>query len=418
MGTSKTVAMVDAYVPTRRLAPVFHEAGYRVVRVQSTPEPPLVYQGPFDLSPYAGNIVHTGDFAGTLDAVASYEPEAVVAGGEIGVEFADRLSEALGLCTNGTALSPARRDKYLQIETLRRAGLRATRQLLVTDPDALSLWHKEIGGRIVVKPIRSAAGDGVHFCATPEESVAAYHEILGSQNIFSNRNDAVVAQEYLLGGEYVVDTVTCDGQHHVTDIWKYEKLEANGILDLTCGVRLLPRHGDAQQALVPYAFDVLDALGIRYGAAHLEIKLTPDGPCLVEVGCRMAGLDLPGFCQIAIGEGQLEWIVDAYVRPERFMDRVKDDYQIRQHFVSAWTVSTVDAPLRSYPYLAQIERLESLYDIRPVVRPGGRLRRTIDDLTTPLIVNLTHPVEEIVVRDFGTIRFLDGPSFYELGEDG
>jgi biotin carboxylase len=408
------VVMVDAYAPTRRLAPVFHEAGCQVVRVQSTATPPLVYQGDFDLSPYAGNVVHRGDLDETLAAVGSYDPVAVVAGGEVGVEFADLLSDALGLASNGTALSVARRDKYVQIETLRAAGLRATRQLLVSSAAELAAWHAERGGRIVVKPIRSAAGDGVHFCTTPEESVAAYHAILGSENIFSNRNDAVVAQEYLYGGEFVVDTVSCDGQHHVTDIWKYEKLTANGITDLTCGVRLLPRHGDAQAELVPYAFDVLDALGIRYGAAHLEIKLTPDGPCLVEVGCRMAGLDLPGFCQPALGEGQLEWIVDAYVRPARFAARAKDGYEIRKHVVSAWAVSTMDATLTSYPCLPVLENFESLYDIRPLVRPGGRLRRTVDDLTTPLIVNLMHPIEEVVDRDFGTFRYLDGPAFYEV----
>jgi biotin carboxylase len=417
MSASRTVVMVDAYTPTRRLAPVFHRAGYQVVRVQSTPEPPLVYQGAFDLAPYAANIVHTGDLDATLDAIRGHDPVAVVAGGEIGVEFADLLGAELGLPGNGTALSVARRDKYVQIETVRAAGLRATRQLLVESADHLAAWHDEHGGRIVVKPIRSAAGDGVHFCASPRESVAAYRKILGSENIFSRRNEAVVAQEYLVGGEYVVDTVSCDGSHHVTDIWKYDKLTANGIVDLTCGVRLLPRHGAVQQALVPYAYGVLDALGIRYGAAHLEIKLTPDGPCLVEVGARMAGLDLPGFCQPALGEGQLEWIVDAYVRPERFAARAGTAYEIRKHVVSAWAVSTVEAPLRSYPMMGVIEGLESLYDIRPVVAPGGRLRRTVDDLSTPLIVNLMHPVEEVVDRDFGTFRYLDGPAFYELAED-
>ena len=417
MNAAKSVVMVDAYAPTRRLAPVFHEAGYQVIRVQSTPRPPLVYEGDFDLSPYAANIVHSGDLDATLRAIRVHEPVAVVAGGELGVEFADRLSSMLGLHTNGTALSPARRDKYVQIETLRAAGLRATEQLLVRDAGQLAAWHAERGGRIVVKPIRSAAGDGVHFCSTPDESVAAYHEILGAENIFSNRNDAVVAQEYLVGGEYVVDTVSSDGQHHVTDIWKYEKLTANGIVDLSCGVRLLPRHGPAQAALVPYALDVLDAPGIAYGAAHLEIKLTPDGPCLVEAAARMAGFDHPGSCQLAIGESQLEWIVDAYVRPERFAARVKEDYEIRQHFVTALCVSTLDGRLESYPLLPAVQALESLHAIRPVVRPGGRLRRTVDDLSTPLIVDLMHPVEEVVLRDFGTLRYLDGPAFYQLAEE-
>jgi hypothetical protein len=302
-------------------------------------------------------------------------------------------------------------------ETVRAAGLRATEQLLVQDAASLAAWHEQRGGQIVVKPIRSAAGDCVSFCDTPADSVAAYERILATDNVFSIRNEGVVAQEYLVGGEYVVDTVSRDGQHHVTDFWKYDKITANGITDLTVGCTLLPRRGEVQDALLPYACDVLDALGIAYGAAHMEVKLTPTGPCLVEVGARMAGLDLPYFDQVCIGEGQLEWIVDAYVRPERFEARWKDEYVINKHFCSVWTVSHLEgAQLRSYPYMPIIERLSSLHDIRPVVAPGGRLRRTVDDLTTPLIVNLCHEIEELVVRDFGTIRYLDGPSFYELDE--
>lgn len=417
MSTQKHVAIVDVYAPNRRLAPAFREAGYNVVRVQSTPEPPLVYRSaPFDLSPYVANIAHDGDLDATVAALSAFAPEAVIAGGELGVELADALGEAMGLPGNGTALSQARRDKYVQIEALRAAGLRAARQILVSGPAELADWHRSIGGRIVVKPVRSAAGDGVSFCDTPGESVAAYHRILGADNVFSERNEAVVAQEYLVGGEYVVNTVSRDGQHRVTDLWKYVNLSANGIPDLTCGVRLLPRHGAAQDAVVPYALDVLDALGIAWGAAHLEVKLTPDGPCLVEVGARMAGLDMPFYAAHCAGDGQKEWMVDAYARPERFEARWKDDYDLSRHFVTALTVSTQDGVLRGYPLMDRVERLESLYDIRPQVKPGGVLRRTVDDMTTPMIVNLCHEEEEIVDRDFGTLRYLDGPGFYDLTE--
>jgi biotin carboxylase len=173
----------------------------------------------------------------------------------------------------------------------------------VQDAASLAAWHEQRGGQIVVKPIRSAAGDCVSFCDTPADSVAAYERILATDNVFSIRNEGVVAQEYLVGGEYVVDTVSRDGQHHVTDFWKYDKITANGITDLTVGCTLLPRRGEVQDALLPYACDVLDALGIAYGAAHMEVKLTPTGPCLVEVGARMAGLDLPYFDQVCIRRG-------------------------------------------------------------------------------------------------------------------
>lgn len=417
MSTQKHVVIVDAYAPNRRLAPEFRKAGYEVVRVQSTAEAPVVYADAFDMSPYAANVVHDGDLAATVAALEPYAPEVVVSGGEMGVELADELSEAMGVLSNGTALSPARRDKYVQMETVRAAGLRATRQLLVEDAEQLADWHRAVGGRIVVKPVRSAAGDGVAFCETPEESVAAYRAILGARNVFSYVNEAAIAQEYLVGGEYVVDTVSRDGQHHVTDMWKYEKLSANGILDLTCGLRLLPRHGEVQDQIVPYALEVLDALGVAHGAAHLEVKLTPDGPSLVEAGTRIAGLDMPHYSRLSIGEGQLEWVVDAYLRPERFAARWKEDYELRNHFVSAMGVSTMEGELRSYPRLKDLEGLESMHDIRQLVAPGQPLRPTVDDMSCPLVVNLSHPVEDVVIRDFGTFRHLDGTAFYDLAGD-
>lgn len=417
MSTQRRVVIVDAYAPTRRLAPEFVKAGFEVVRVQSTPEPPVVYRAPFDLSPYIANVVHLGDLDATARALSAYAPVAVLPGGEMGVELADRLSEAMGLATNGTALSPARRDKYLQMEAVRAAGLRATRQILVADAGHLAAWHAEVGGTVVVKPVRSAAGDGVSFCDTPEEAVAAYHRILGAENVFSVRNEAVIAQEYLAGGEYIVDTVSREGRHYVSDIWKYDKLTANGVRDLMAGIRLLPRRGEAQDRVVPYALEVLDALGIQIGAAHIEIKLTPDGPCLVELGARMPGVDLPFHSQECMGgEGQLQWIVDAYARPERFDDRWKDDYKLTHYFGQAWSVATEEGTVAGYPLLAAAEALPAHYDTKVVVQPGERLRRTVDDMTCPVIVCYRHPVEEYVLRDCATFRQLDGPGFYELAE--
>jgi hypothetical protein len=48
------------------------------------------------------------------------------------------------------------------------------------------------------------------------------------------------------------------------------------------------------------------------------------------------------------------------------------------------------------------------------VPPGVTIAQTVDDTTYPVIVNLMHEVEEIVNRDMGTIRYLDGGGFYEI----
>lgn len=414
MSTKGYVAIVDTYAPTRRLAPLFRAAGYGCVRVQSTVDVPAIYQSSFSLDDYVANIVHSGSVEETLRELGEYRPVAVLAGGEIGVELADVLSERLGLATNGTALSAARRDKYTMIETVRAAGLHTAQQLRISCEDDLRAWHERLGGTAVVKPARSAASEGIHFCDSPEESVAAYHKLLGTTNIFSERNDSVIAQEYLLGTEYIVNTASRAGRHRVCDIWRTTRVSVNGVVDLLAGLYILPYRGAVQDQLVRYACRVLDAVGLRYGPAHIEIKMTPDGPCLIEIGARIGGGDNPYYAELATGQSQLNWGVDAYVRPDRFDSRYQDGYQIRHHFASVAMLSPYEGTLRSYPFMDVVQGLPSLCEIRTAVRPGDRLRPSIDDTTYPMVVNLRHEVEEIVMRDMETLRYLDGHAFYEL----
>jgi hypothetical protein len=399
----------------RHIAPAFIQAGYSCVRVQSSPNPPAVYRSSRPtLENYAANLVHDGDLAATVRGLSAYDPVAVVAGGEYGVAFADVLGEALGLPSNGTVLSHARRDKAAMAEAVAAAGLRTARQLRAETEAELVEWHRKTGGRIVVKPLSSAGGDGVAFCDTPEQSAAAFRRIVGAEDIFSLPNTAVLAQEYLVGTEYIVNTASCDGAHHVAEIWRSARFDVNGIRDLSGGCYLVPRNGEVQAALVEYAFGVLDALGIRHGPAHVELKLTPQGPCLIEAGARLSGGDLPHYARLATGESQLDWALDAYVRPKRFAARRGLPYEIDRHFAWVALISPVSGKLKGYRNMDAVRSLESFREMWELARPGGEIKKTIDDTTYPVIINLMHEVEEVVLRDMGTIRYLDGMGFYEL----
>jgi biotin carboxylase len=412
------VVLVDAYAPSAKLTQAFLDRGCEVVRVQSTPGIPPFYRGALSLDEFTDNIVHHGDLAETAAAVGKHEPVAVLAAGELGVALADALSETLGLPTNGTEHSLARRDKYVQIETIKSIGLRGAHQLRVTDAGQLAAWHEAVDGRVVVKPLRSAGNDGVSNCDTPADSVAAYEAILGRTTIFAERNEAVVAQEYLTGPEYVVNTVSRDGHHRATDLWKYSKMAIDGgARDRITGAHLIGTDAPVRQKLIAYAFDVLDALGIRHGPAHLEVILTQDGPCLVEVGARICGANKAYYANLAAGESQLEWTVDAYLDPARFLASYDRPYRVRNHVAISWPTSPVAGVLRSYPALNTVRALESFNNIELYVPPGGRVPETVDDSTKAMAIGLAHPVEEIVTRDFNTISYLDGPSFYDLEEE-
>ena len=81
MSKENVVVIVDAYAPTRGLAAEFARRGHQCVRLQSTPRPPRVYDGPFDMSVYRDNIVHDGDLDATIEAVSRHSPSLVITGG-------------------------------------------------------------------------------------------------------------------------------------------------------------------------------------------------------------------------------------------------------------------------------------------------------------------------------------------------
>lgn len=410
-----TVVMVDVYAPTMRLARAFADAGCSVVRLRSTPEVPFVYQAHDDGGElFADTIVHSGDLELTVKAVGEHRPVAVVTGGELGVELADQVSTALGLTSNGTTFSAARRDKYEQIEALRAAGLPTARQLLVTDADELVRWHTELGGRVVVKPVRSAGNDHVAFCGTPQESVAAYEAAAGAVNIFSIRNEGVVAQQYLRGTEYAVNTVSRGGRHRATDLWRYVKISANGVRDRIAAAVLVPPDSPEHDELVGYAGAVLDALEVRHGPAHHEIMRTDQGLRLVEVGARLCGADAAAQALLALGESQVERTVQAYLDPAAFLATVDAPQRVQRHVAMAFLTSPRTGILRDYPLLDEIRALESLHEIQITVRPGQHLPITVDDTTEPMTVVLAHEDATVLARDLATVGWLDGHGFYDV----
>ncbi len=416
---SRHIVLIDTYAgSTARLAPAFHAAGYQPIRVQSSPVPPSIIADKPDPYPFIAEIVHDGDLDRTLEALAPYRPAEVIVGCEHGVELADALSEALhpitGALTNGTALSEARRNKFAMIERIKACGLRGARQIHVENEDQLRRWHTELGGMAILKPLRSAANDGVTWCRTPEGSVQAFRKLNGRPNVLAEPGDGVVAQEYLVGAEYLVNTVSRDGRHHVCDIWRTHRISANGVADLMVACQILPRRGEIQDELVPYTFDVLDALGIRHGAGHVEIKMTPSGPYLVEAGARIGGQDLPGYTTLATGESQIDWMIDAYLRPFRFHERCGIPYQLERSVAWGHMVAPRSGTLRGYRGLEVVKGLDSFRDMDVYVGVGEQLVQTTDDSSYPIKISLMHDVADILVRDLWTLRHLDGEGFYEL----
>merc|ERR1712238_585022 len=240
------------------------------------------------------------------------------------------------------------------------------------------------------------------------ESVrSAFGIIKGSTVLGSPRkkHDSVLVQEYAVGQEYAVDTVSKDGKLKIAAVWKYDKrpqpptirqknvgpekevkMDGNNDDDdddvkgrhsqVYYATKLYDDDDDENRndndlhPLLPviyeYLNDCLNALDIRWGVTHSELIVTSDGPRLVEVNARQHNMDF--------------------------------------------------VPLNDNA-LYEIQRMDSVWDLE--VYPGfleegiSYIEPTIDIKSDAGWIQLLHPSKEIFERDYERIIELM-PSLFEV----
>ena len=159
---------------------------------------------------------------------AGFDVVACICGGEAGVDLADALSEKMGLLSNGTDV-PNRRDKKVQQELIKEAGLRAVRQASGGTFEEVEEFLRNETYPVIVKPLDSAGSDGVKKCDTFEEAKAHFELLTGDyEKVNGGTCTEVLCQEFLKGKEYIVDHVSRDGIHKTVMVWLYDKRHANG----------------------------------------------------------------------------------------------------------------------------------------------------------------------------------------------
>jgi biotin carboxylase len=207
------------------------------------------------------------------------------------VAAAERLQVALGLPGNG--FSPHLRSKYAVNEALRKEGLEITRQFLAANwASAVDFIDDVLPKKsfVVVKPARGVASDGVFLCGNKDEAKRAFDELIGKNTYGGGTNDHVLIQEFADGTEYAVDSVSHDGVTKVLAVWKYSKVSVNDAPFVYQCTELLsysnPEEEEEVGTVSEYVVKALQAVNLRYGPSHTELKKTTNGLRLIEINPR------------------------------------------------------------------------------------------------------------------------------------
>ncbi|MGW1073102.1 ATP-grasp domain-containing protein [Streptomyces sp. NPDC002537] len=193
---------------------------------------------------------------------------------------ASRINDACGLGGNPLDTVLALKDKSLMRRRLEDGGdSRAVRARLMRDPADLDAFVTTAGLPVVLKPRDGSASEGITIVRDADGVRAARQDIAA-------RPGRLLAEEFLDGPEFSVETHSADGRHEVLAVT--EKFTGEHSVEI--GHVVPARVGaDDRAALETATRAFLDTIGLTEGPAHTEIILTPRGPRVVESHNRPGG---------------------------------------------------------------------------------------------------------------------------------
>lgn len=398
----KTIALVEAIGTASQFVTAFNERGFNCLNILSQNEVLPIFKPVFKPEIYLTTLPNDGNLDALLEKIKQYNPICLLAGMEPGVDLAETLCESLGFLRNETKNARVRRDKYLMAKELEKNEILSIPSLKCNNINDILEWKKINNfSEIIVKPVDGAGCENVQLCTNDYQIKVAFNNILGKINVMGITNEYVIAQKYMSGNEYMVNSVSYMGTHFITDIWLSVKNKnlSDGIYYLY-NETLINKDDPIYQQLKNYHEKILDCLGIVNGPAHAEIMVTKQGPVLIEVGARISGGENRLLSKEVFGYSSIDLTVDVYTNPRKFLSFIKQQPHNVNTFINQIMLRSDQAKyIKSLPLKMKIESLESFRDIKLRYQPGDLVPKTVDHCTMTGTVMLMHQDSTIIEND-------------------
>jgi biotin carboxylase len=220
-------------------------------------------------------------------ALARERPlDAIVAADDEGVVAAALAGERLGLAHNPPEAARATRDKALMRELLAAAGMFQPDFAVAEDAESVVSAATRLGYPCVVKPRTLSASRGVIRVDDDRSAAAAAARVL------TMAEPPLLVERFTGGPEIAVECLLREGRLELLAVFdKPDPLD--GPLFAETLYVTPSRHPTAvlEQAAGTVA-GAAEAIGLREGPVHAELRLTPAGGCVIEVAARTIG----GLC--------------------------------------------------------------------------------------------------------------------------
>jgi biotin carboxylase len=313
-------------------------------------------------------VTDTADVAAVLAACARVggRVAGVTSSSEYFIAIAAEAARALGLPHADPAAVRACRDKSVQRTRLAAAGVPSPAFDAVTSAREAAAAALRLGLPVVVKPVTGSGSVGVQLCASVAEVSDAVDLVLGYGERMRSlpRQGAVLVEAYVAGPEYSVELL------HGTPVGVTRKHLGPEPYFVEMGHDFpAPLPAADRDRLERAAAAALAALGLDWGAAHVELRLTATGPVIIEVNPRLAGGMIPQLISEALGVDVVwQLVASAARRPRPPRPRRKAAAAIR------FLVSDQPGRLIEVSGISAARAVGGVIDVQLTCEPGTEVR--------------------------------------------
>lgn len=265
------------------------------------------------------------------------------------------------------------RDKFSVRRRLAERGVTQPDFALAQSNEELQLAVSRLGLPVLIKPADGYGSQNIVVLRTPEDLepwISPLESMLPSRAEYGLgvlANDRLLVERYMQGTFIGCDTLTVNGQHRMLGV--NEKLMFPPPSFAIKGGCFTP-NGPEFIHIEKYVFDVLDAVGFDWGAAHVELMMTDEGPRVVEINPRLVGAKIGRLISLALDRSVHQDLIGIHLGQWPADTGLK---QPRKVAVTRWITASASGVIEKIelPHVVdpQIRCIEILKTLGEVVRP-------------------------------------------------
>ncbi|TMV47822.1 ATP-grasp domain-containing protein [Paenibacillus mesophilus] len=235
-------------------------------------------------------VAETNDIPCLIEFLRPFRFDGVITVCDYYIETVREVAEAFHLPCPFPVEVKTVRHKHLMRQALDRAGQPNPNYRLAHSWEEAAEAAQFIGYPLVMKPVDLASSAFVSLIRNEKELQDAYRALDAFPLNFRDqeRDCTILLEEFMSGEEVSVESVSCHGE---TTILGITDKSVTGTPYFIENGHMFPAQlsDETRAAVTQFVRDALQAVGYDHGIAHTEVKITADGPRIVEINPRTAG---------------------------------------------------------------------------------------------------------------------------------